>query len=148
MTAASMAVAFHTGVSDPVVHAMRLTLKALSLGSGVLLIGPERALHDLDEQLWTAEPDSFVAHAWWREGAALGTRLSRAPVWLWGLDEADVPTGREVLINIGLPVPRNARAFAKVIEVVSADPAERRLGQTRWRVWREQGIAPAHHSFS
>lgn len=157
MSALGSSVAFHTGVSDPVGHALRLTRKALSLGSGVLVIGPEQPLHQLDEQLWTAEPGSFVAHAVWRAEAAGSTQLQRAPVWLCGPVEAewqdapdgrDVPTGREVLINIGLPVPRNAGAFAKVIEVVSADPAERGPGQQRWRHWRELGITPAHHTFS
>lgn len=157
MSHAGPSVAFHTGVSDPVGHALRLTRKALSLGSRVLVIGPDQPVRELDEQLWTAEPGSFVAHVVWRTEAAGSTQLQRAPVWLCGPvepelpdapDGGDVPTGREVLINIGLPVPRNAGAFAKVIEVVSADPAERGPGQQRWRHWREQGITPDHHTFS
>ncbi len=141
-------VAFHTGVSDPVGHAIRLTRKALSLGSRVLVIGPDQPVRELDEQLWTAEPGSFVAHAMWRADVANSTRLKHAPVWLCGAVTGDVPAERDVLINIGLPVPGNAGAFAKVIEVVSADPAERGPGQQRWRHWREQGITPDHHTFS
>jgi DNA polymerase-3 subunit chi len=141
-------VAFHTGVSDPVGHALRLTRKALSLGSRVLVIGPDQPVRELDEQLWTAEPGSFVAHAVWRADVSNSTRLKRAPVWLCGPVAGDVPAERDVLINIGLPVPGNAGAFAKVIEVVSADPAERGPGQQRWRHWREQGITPDHHTFS
>ncbi len=148
MSHAGPSVAFHTGVSDPVGHALRLTRKALSLGSRVLVIGPDQPVRELDEQLWTAEPGSFVAHAVWRADVANSPRLKRAPVWLCGPVTGDVPAERDVLINIGLPVPGNAGAFAKVIEVVSADPAERGPGQQRWRHWREQGITPDHHTFS
>lgn len=148
MSHAGPSVAFHTGVSDPVGHAIRLTRKALSLGSRVLVIGPDQPVRELDEQLWTAEPGSFVAHAVWSADVANSTRLKRAPVWLCGPVAGDVPAERDVLINIGLPVPGNAGAFAKVIEVVSADPAERGPGQQRWRHWREQGITPDHHTFS
>lgn len=148
MSHAGPSVAFHTGVSDPVGHAIRLTRKALSLGSRVLVIGPDQPVRELDEQLWTAEPGSFVAHAVWHADVANSTRLKRAPVWLCGPVAGDVPAERDVLINIGLPVPGNAGAFAKVIEVVSADPAERGPGQQRWRHWREQGITPDHHTFS
>ena len=148
MSHAGPSVAFHTGVSDPVGHAIRLTRKALSLGSRVLVIGPDQPVRELDEQLWTAEPGSFVTHAVWRADVANSTRLKRAPVWLCGPVAGDAPAERDVLINIGLPVPGNANAFAKVIEVVSADPAERGPGQQRWRHWREQGITPDHHTFS
>jgi DNA polymerase-3 subunit chi len=148
MSHAGPSVAFHTGVSDPVGHAIRLTRKALSLGSRVLVIGPDQPVRELDEQLWTADPGSFVAHAVWRADVANSTRLKHATVWLCGPAAGDVPAERDVLINIGLPVPGNAGAFAKVIEVVSADPAERGPGQQRWRHWRERGITPDHHTFS
>ena len=147
-------VAFHTGVADAVGHALRLTRKAIALGSRVLVIGLPDAVRELDEQLWTAEPGSFLAHAMWRAEDAKGTRLRRAPVWLWASPTLDrevrepLPTDREVLINLGLAVPHEAVRFGKVFEVVSADPTERAIGQQRWRAWRERGVTPAHHAFS
>lgn len=154
MSDSGPSVAFHTGVADAVGHALRLTRKAMALGSRVLVIGSTDAVRELDEQLWTAEPGSFHPHVQWSAENAGQTKVQRAPVWLWASPAADrevrepLPTERDVLINLGLAVPREAAQFEKVIEVVAADPVERTLGQQRWRAWREQGITPAHHAFS
>lgn len=154
MSESGPSVAFHTGVADAVGHALRLTRKAIALGSRVLVIGPSEAVRELDEQLWTAEPGGFVPHVMWSADSAAVTRVQRAPVWLWAGASAErevnvpLPTGRDVLINLGLAVPREAAQFAKVFEVVSAQAAERAIGQQRWRAWRERGISPAHHAFS
>lgn len=154
MSESGPSVAFHTGVVDAVGHTLRLIRKAISLGSRVLVIGSAEAVRELDEQLWTAEPGSFIPHVMWSEQSAASTRVQRAPVCLWGAASDDrevhdpLPTGRDVLINLGLAVPREAEQFPKVFEVVSAQPTERAIGQQRWRAWRERGISPAHHAFS
>ena len=154
MSDSSLTVAFHTGVADVVDHALRLTRKAITLGSRVLVIGAEDAIRALDEQLWTADPGSFLPHARWNAAQAGDSRVRRAPIWLWASpnDDRDVhgplPTGQDVLINLGLAVPREAKGFSKVFEVVAANPTERAMGQQRWRTWREQGVSPAHHAFS
>ena len=154
MSGSASPVAFHTGVADPVEHALRLTRKAISLGSKVLVIGRASELAQLDEQLWVAEPGSFMAHVRWSETGAAESRVQRAPVWLLPLEVADeaegpaVPQDRDVLINLGLPLPRNASNFPKVIEVVADNPHAKAAGQARWRAWRALGIQPAHHAFS
>lgn len=148
-------VAFHTGVADPVGHALRLIRKALSLGSRVLLIGEEPVLRELDEQLWTADPGSFMAHAHWSPQSRDHSAVRHAPVWLMSAQGAaghgapmEVPTEPQVLINLGLPVPANADRFDKVIEVVSTDADSRAQGQQRWRRWRDNGVTPLHHAFT
>jgi DNA polymerase-3 subunit chi len=147
-------VAFHTGVVDAVGHTLRLIRKAISLGSRVLVIGTDEAVRELDEQLWTVEPGSFFPHVMWSEQIATSTRVLRAPVWLLRAASAErevhgpLPTGPDVMINLGLAVPREAGQFLKVFEVVSAQATERAIGQQRWRAWRERGISPAHHAFS
>ncbi len=154
-------VAFHTGVVDPVQHAARLVRKAVSLGSRVLVVGQAQLLQQLDEQLWKAEPGSFLPHGLWTPEARGSTRLKRAPVWLCSQPDALLQAGRsadlpEVWINLGsAAVETDAAAlsaagvsFAKVIELVSTEPAARSAGQQRWRSWREQGAVPVHHAFS
>lgn len=155
-------VAFHTGVADPVQHAARLVRKAVSLGSRVLVVGAAQPLQQLDEQLWTAEPGSFLPHGRWTPEAEGSTRLRRSPVWLCSQPErllqegASAPERPEVLIHLGGDVsgahaavgPSMAAPFAKVIELVATDSAARSAGQQRWRAWREQGVVPTHHAFS
>lgn len=158
MSDAGAPVAFHTGVADPVGHALRLTRKALSLGSRVLVLGDATVVRELDEQLWTADPGSFIPHARWSQAAAGAAALRHAPVWLMAGDGSEAGQGPQVptlpsplpdvLINLGLPVPVNADRFSKVIEVVSTEPEARAQGQQRWRHWREAGVNPAHHAFS
>lgn len=154
MSQAASSVAFHTGVLDPVEHAMRLTRKALAHGSRVLVVGPEAQLGALDEQLWTADPGGFVPHLRWSREAQGSTRLSRAQVWLTSqpealLDRTAQGERPDVLINLGADMSlQAAQPFAKVIDLVSTDPAARAAGQQRWRAWREQGVTPVHHAFS
>lgn len=157
MSEAASPVAFHTGVANPVEHALRLTRKALSLGSRVLVIGQEPEIARLDEQLWVAEPGSFMAHVRWSQARAADTRVLKAPVWLLPVERPDageaetglaVPQDRDVLINLGAALPRNAGSFPKVIEVVADHPDAKAAGQSRWRAWRALGVQPAHHTFS
>ena len=153
MSATVLSVAFHTGVADPVEHALRLTRKALALGSRVLVLGTAERLGELDSQLWTADPGSFTPHMRWSPQAANESRLQRAPVWLCS-EPQDLPTEGQawgmpdVLINMGISVPGQADRFAKVFEIVSNEPAARVAGQQRWRVWRDKGLTPVHHAFS
>ncbi len=146
-------VAFHTGVVDPAGHALRLVRKAMAAGSRVLLIAPAPVVRELDERLWTDDPGSFIPHAVWSPASRSSGTVRHAHVWLWSasneVDEAEsVPEDLQVLINLGVPVPLNARRFLKVIELVSASPQARVQGQQRWRTWREWGISPTHHAFS
>lgn len=158
MSEAASPVAFHTGVLNPVDHALRLVRKALSLGSRVLVVGAERPIAQLDEQLWVADPGSFTPHVRWVQESEHAARTRLAPVWLLaaaqpnsGDSPADWPNGlpvRDVLINLGLSLASAAARYPKVIEVVAADPEAKALGQARWRAWRALGVQPAHHAFS
>lgn len=136
------------------VHALRLVKKALSVGSRVLVLADEAAVRELDGHLWTAEPDTFLAHAIWQAPSAQSSVVRHAPVWLMAVSDttvalgAEVPTEPEVLINLGVPVPANAQRFSKVIEVVGTRPDARSQGQQRWRCWKDWRVAPGHHAFS
>lgn len=153
MSEAAAPVAFHTGVVDPVGHAIRLLRKALSMRSRVVVVGQAAVLDELDQRLWTADPGSFMPHAWWSAETRDRPAVRHAPVWLWReapelQGASPVPAPAEVLINLGIEVLAAARQFSKVIEVVPSDPAARAQGQQRWRTWREWGLNPAHHAFS
>lgn len=154
MTGAALDVSFHTGVAEPVGHALRLIRKALAQGMRVLAVGPLEQLSVLDEVLWTAEPNGFLPHARLGPGASPAptpTQIQRSPVVLAepqvlvGARAAVALNGPQVLINLGSDVEAANLGCTKVIEVVGLTEDARSLGQARWRAYRQAGIQPAHH---
>lgn len=157
MTAATLEVSFHTGVAEPVGHALRLIRKALSQGLRVLTVGPAEQLAVLDEVLWTAEPAGFVPHARVGPGASPAptpTMIHRASVVLVepqvfeGRAGATAIHGLQVLINLGADVQASTTGCSKVIEVVGLTDEARSVGQARWRAYRQAGLQPTHHAVS
>lgn len=159
MSTAAPAITFHTGVHDPVLHGLRVIRKSLAQGLGVLVLAPSEAVATLDEQLWVAEPGGFVPHVRLDEmpptespatGAPGSALLRLSSVWLQSHDDAltapTTPAGREVLVNLGCPVPQDVGPYSRIVEVVGTAPEARVLGQNRWREYRSRGHNPAHHA--
>jgi DNA polymerase-3 subunit chi len=140
------AVAFHFNVADRPAYACRLLRKAYRQGAKVAVTGPERQLHELDRLLWTFEPLEFVPH--WRAPslAQLPERLAASPVLL--LNEASAQAGHSVLVNLGEDVPPGIDAFARVIEIVGRDEAERAPARERWRHYAASGCTIERHEAS
>lgn len=154
MSDGAASVAFHTGVPDVVDYTLRLVRKGHGLGSRVLVVGPEAAVSALDERLWTFEPGSFISHVRCAhaQGEAAPALLERSSVWLLteGEDITASPPGLvpRVLVSLGGARAHPPSNFEKIIEVVGTDAEERRLGQQRWREYREYGLQPIHHAVS
>lgn len=157
MSDSGLAVTFHTGVHDTALHGLRVLRKSLTQGLGVLVVGPSAVIDLIDEQLWTAEPGSFIPHARIEpasQGAESGSRADAAcerlsTVWLLSHegDAAPVlPAGRPLLLNLGCPVPSTLDGFSRIVEVVGASPQARAQGQVRWREYRARGHNPSHHA--
>jgi DNA polymerase-3 subunit chi len=133
-------VAFHTGIDDTLSYACRLLRKAYRQGARVVVTGSAELLQRLDRQLWIFEPLEFVPHLRLKAGAAPTPLQLRTPIWLADAG-ARVPH-REVLINLGPQLPEDGASFARVIELVSADPDALAAGRQRWRAYEAQGLTP------
>lgn len=139
-------VAFHTGLVDKLGYACRLLRKAWRQGVPVVATAAPELLQRLDVQLWTFEQEEFVPHARWRAGDPIDPVLARTPIWL--VDEpARAPT-RKVLVNLGPGVVEGYQGYDRVVELVSDDAQDARLGRQRWRRYQGDGLVPRLHQQS
>jgi DNA polymerase III subunit chi len=135
-------VAFHTGV-DKLDHACRLLRKAYRQGAKVVVCGDAAQLARLDQALWIFEPLEFVPHARLKRGESAANRLApRTPIWL--VDVGATPPHRDVLVNLGPEMAEGWDGFARVIELVSAEPDDLAAGRRRWRTYEAQGVRVEH----
>ena len=147
---AAPAVAFHTGVADPVAFACRLLRKAWRQGARVIVTAPPDTLAALDTALWTFDAQEFLPHL--RLPGPAGV-AARSPVWLAAPDTADAlpPELRgqapRIRVNLGGDAPADAAALDRLIEVVGTADAERADARARWRLYEQQwGVKPEHHA--
>ncbi len=133
-------VAFHFNAPDKLHYAARLLRKASAQGAKVAVVGLPEELQALDTQLWTLSPQDFIAHAAW---PAQPQVWQASPVLL-----CETPAQshhREVLLNLGHSVPEGYGEFARLIEVVTVDDAERQSARVRWKHYTEQGLNLLRH---
>lgn len=94
--------------------------------------------HTLDEMLWTYRDDSFVPHNLYGDGPEL-----QPPIQI-GFDI--VPEKQnDVLINLHSDIPNYYRQFARVIEIVSADPAVQTVSREHYKFYRSAGFTINTH---
>lgn len=138
-------VEFRTGVRDKLGYAARWLSTAYQRGARVRVLGEPEDLQRLSDQLWTAEKESFIAHAF--AGAAgpgdqAGPGLHLTPIWLGAAEIA----GQEpaLLLNLGVKAAQEPARYERVIEVVASSPQEVQAGRDRWQAYRRLGIEPTH----
>jgi DNA polymerase III subunit chi len=132
-----------SGVSDPLLYACKF-LRKLQQGQPqrCLVCGPKAVLQRLDQQLWTFDAHSFIAHAW-VQGASPAVQ-QHTPVWL---GEAAVPAQDcTVLVNLHDDAPEGWEAFERVVEFVGTDAAQVAAGRQRWRAYGRPGVERVHHA--
>lgn len=135
------AVAFHFNVPDRQGYACRLLRKAYLKGSKVVVLTRSGERAALDQALWTFAQLEFVPHA---AMDASSTLRERSPVLLTD-DATSLVSGGEVLVNLSGELPADYDRFDRVIEVVTADPADRQHARERWKRYREAGHEPQQH---
>lgn len=142
-----MKVEFHTGVADKLEHSCRLLRKTQAAGARVVVGGDSALLDRLDVLLWTFDALSFVAHARVRKAGAGAAPATRQRSSLWLADQPSVFPHREVLVNLGPEMVEQWEQFARVIEVVEADPADSAAARQRWRRYgQHEGVELVNHS--
>lgn len=138
--AATPEVAFHFNVADRMDYLCRLLRKVLAAQRQALVLVPESMLETLDRGLWTFSQQDFVPHAL---ASAPELVRMRSPVLL-----ASAPcevAHADVLINTLPEVPAGFERFARVLEIVGLDEAERHSARQRWRWYSGQGYTLVRH---
>ncbi len=126
-----MKVEFHSGLADKTAAACRFLRNAQAAGASVVVCAEPSLLDRLDQALWTFDAHSFVPHVRVRGGAKPAHALARTPTWL--VDDPNSVSSREVLLNLGPALVADWQQFARVVEMISAEPDDARAGRERWR---------------
>jgi DNA polymerase III subunit chi len=136
-------ISFHFNAADAPAYTCRLLRKAARQGASVVVTGPAAALAHIDRALWTQDPIEFLPHALLRASQAVPDRLRETTLWL--MENAEQAPHHDVLVNLGHDAPAGFESFARVIEVVSSDEADRAAARQRWKHYAARGYEIQRH---
>lgn len=136
--------AFHFGAPDKRAYTCRLLRKAVGSGAKVVVLATADTAAQLDADLWALSPTEFVPHCL---PSADQTVRERSPVMMV-TDVQQAPAMADVLVNLTDTIAPGFERFARVIEVVSTDLADRDLARQRWRQYTERGYTIARHDLN
>ncbi len=137
-------VAFHFNAPDRLGYACRLLRKAYLKGARLQVLADPSLAAALDQQLWLMTGVEFVPHC---RSDAPASLLARSPIVI--SSEVTDPAGSgHVLVNLSDALPEGFQRFARVIEVVTADPPVRSLARERWKQYKAAGHEPQHLDLS
>lgn len=130
--------------ADKTLFACRLADKAYQNGHAVYVLAPDAAVaQHLDALLWTFSQGSFVPHELHlNHGEAKPT--PPCPV-LIGHDEPPADH-HDILISLWHEVPPFFSRFARLLELVAGDEAEKQRSRERFRFYRDRGYALETHT--
>jgi DNA polymerase III subunit chi len=89
----------------------------------------------MDDVLWTFRDQAFIPHEIHSDSSPSHPRIMA----LIGSHAQVPPEFQSLLINLCDAVPDNPDRFARICEVVDADPQHKQLARERYRQYREQG---------
>ncbi len=135
---------FYFNAADKLQVACRLAGKAMAQSKRLYIHAPDDELaRRVDRMLWTWPATGFVPHC--RAGDPLA---AETPV-LIGAEPGEANDGGsvacEVLLNLAEDCPRDFERYARLLEIVSIDDADRAAGRARFRFYRERGYAIESH---
>lgn len=133
-------VAFHFNAPDKLAYTARLLRKAWLKGARVVVLSPPESIEELDRQIWLVGQGDFVPHA--RPGDPPPVQR-HSPIRL--TDRLESGDAEAVLVNLEAAAVQQPAAFARVIEVVGLDEADRAAARQRWRAYAAAGIEPLRH---
>lgn len=137
-------VAFHFNAPDRLGYACRLLRKAYLKGARLQVLADPSLAAALDQQLWLMTGVEFVPHC---RSDAPTPLLARSPIVI-GSQVTDPAGSGHVLVNLSDALPEGFQRFARVIEVVTADPPVRSLARERWKQYKAAGHDPQHLDLS
>ena len=133
---------FYFNADDRLQVACRLAGKAMKQNQRLLIHVPDNELAArIDKMLWTWPAIGFVPHC-----AVHSPLAAETPVLIASGDET--PEGCDVLLNLGASCPPHFERFARLLEVVSNDDADKEKGRGRFRFYRERGYKITNHDLA
>ena len=137
-------VAFHFGAPDRLAYVCRLLRKAVGSGARVVVLADTDMVQQVDAGLWALSATDFVAHC---TSDAEPSVQDRSPVLLV-TDLVQVVDPRQVLLNLAEAIPEGFDQFARLIEVVSQNGADRDSARRRWKQYTERGYSITRHDLA
>lgn len=133
---------FYFNAPDRLQVACRLAGKALAQGKRTLLFAPDPELAQrLDRLLWTWPATGFVPHC-----ASDDPLAAETPVLIAA--EPEATPSCQILLNLGTECPPLFERYERLLEVVSADEADRRAGRARYAWYRDRGYEIRNHDLA
>jgi len=121
----------------------RLTAKAYQQQLRVIIWSEPADAKTCDDLLWTFNDGSFVPHQISRDEQVTDrTTPVHLTLALDHVDEADL------LINLSDRFPESPARFARIAEIIDADPERRRLGRERFKAYREHKLDIKTHQLN
>ena len=130
--------------------ACRIAQKAVQQRHHVFVnAADETDANRLDDLLWTFSQGSFIPHLVAGRGA-VADGDEPVVIGVGDTDSADDPPAEagehwDVMINLAQEVPGFFSRYARVAEVVDADPARRTQGRQRYRYYQDRGYKLETH---
>jgi DNA polymerase-3 subunit chi len=130
---------FHSDVPNKTAYACRLVRKARAADCRIVIFNDNPAeLAELDEMLWTFSELDFLPHV------RVGDKLAaQTPVVLTDSDAVDLPH-HQLLINLSALTPAPFARFERMLEIVSANDADKSAGRERYRFYQQRGYPLTH----
>ena len=137
---------FYFNAEDRLKVACRLAAKAAAQKKRLLIYAPEAdTASALDRTLWTWQALAFVPHC-----AVHDPLAPETPVLIASSEEDGEmrPYGCDIMLNLGSDCPQHFERFARLLEVVGSDAAEREAGRGRYRFYQSRGYKIAGHDLA
>lgn len=139
---------FAFGAADRLRAACQAARKRYQAGQRLVVYCADGArLAAFDRMLWAFDDTSFVPHVLASDPLAADT-----PVILTAAPPQPAAAGGEAgepwLLNLDDDCPPGYDGFARVLEIVSDDPADRQAARQRWRSYQSAGHAPHSHDLA
>ena len=141
---------FYTGSTDKLRTACQLSHKAMQNGVRVLLSAPDEATANaLDKLLWHYPATAFIPHCLSDADGAGQMPVLSLSKWPVVINHgSDKFPHHDLLISLhGECVPFFSR-FERVIEIISTDAEDSRLGRERFKFYRDRGYELRHIDLS
>jgi DNA polymerase-3 subunit chi len=124
--------------------ACRLTAKAYSQNLAIVIWSENSSEARLcDDLLWTFDDRSFVPHRLARDGEPPDPVT---PVHF--MLELEFVERADLLINLTHRFPAGLGRFARIAEIIDAEPECRRLGRERFKAYRDHRLTLETHQLS
>jgi DNA polymerase-3 subunit chi len=133
---------FYTGSSDKLRTACQLSHKAMQKGLRTVISSPDSSTYEaLDKLLWHYPATAFIPHC-----SSDADEVELVPVILDHGGERF--PHHELLISLHNECVPFFSRFERVIEIISNDAEDNRLGRERFKFYRDRGYELRHFDLS